>query len=98
MQSAVIFSLHSPVTYFSAFHQQLLRELSVWIAVQHEHIMPFLGVTFDFDRPYTPCLVSPYYHYGDITGYVREQPKVSKLALVRWITKLLDGIPFSVLL
>jgi serine/threonine protein kinase len=76
---------------FSAFHQQLLRELSVWSAVQHEHIIPFLGVTFDFDRPYTPCLVCPYYRHGDTTSYVKEQPNVNKLALVSWFTKLLDG-------
>ena len=68
---------------FSVFNQQLLRELSIWSAVQHEYITPFFGITFDFDRPCTPCFVSPYYRHGDITSYVKEQPNVNKLALVR---------------
>lgn len=50
--------------------------------VNHENIVPLLGVTSDFDRPYTPCLVTPYYINGNIISYLKTQPAVNKLALL----------------
>jgi len=72
--------------------KQLLQELSVWSAVQHEHITPFMGITFDFDRPYTPCLVSPLYRYGHIIGYLKERPNINKLALLAQIASALSHL------
>jgi len=61
---------------------RILREMSVWSSVHHPNIAPFLGVSFDFDRPRTPCLVSPYYRHGNIMAYIKKQPNVNKLALL----------------
>jgi serine/threonine protein kinase len=41
-----------------------------------------LGISFDFDRPSTPCLVYPYYRNGNITNYININPAVDKIALV----------------
>ena len=57
----------------------------VWSTLNHSNIVPFLGVVFDFDRPGTPCLVSPFYHHGDILKYMRNQPKANRFALVSCI-------------
>jgi serine/threonine protein kinase len=58
--------------------------------------MPFFGVSFDFDRPSAPCLVSPYYRNGNITSYLKKQPAVDKLALVSYMIKSIEGIPYSI--
>jgi len=63
-------------------HTRLLREIRVWSAVRHKYITPFFGVTFDFDRPCAPCLVSPYYRNGNIMSYVKVQPAVDKVELL----------------
>lgn len=74
------------------FDQKLLRELRVWSAVHHENIVPFLGITFDFDRPCTPCLVSPYYRNGNVISYLKKQPAVDKIDLVSHMLKLNESI------
>jgi hypothetical protein len=56
--------------------------MSVWNMVIHPNITPLLGMSFDFDRPRMPCLISPYYPHGSITDYIKEHPKVDKLPLV----------------
>jgi serine/threonine protein kinase len=58
--------------------------------------MPFFGVSFDFDRPSAPCLVSPYYRNGNIISYLKKQPTVDKLALVSYMIKSIEGIPYSI--
>lgn len=67
-------------------YQKLLREMTVWSATSHQNITPFFGVSFDFDRPGTPCLVCPYYHHGNITNYVKKQPNVNRLSLVSYLS------------
>jgi len=71
------------------FYQRLLREFRVWSKVNHRNIMPLLGITYDFDRPNTPCLVSPYYRHSTIVNYLKERPRINKLALVSHIAGLL---------
>jgi serine/threonine protein kinase len=77
--------------------QRLIREGLVWSRVAHPNITPFLGVSFDFDRPGLPCLVSPYYRYGSITSYLKDHPHVNKLPLVNHNTRLFKEIPHSCL-
>src|SRR5882762_6287213 len=78
------------------FNQRLLREISVWSRVRDQNVTPFFGVSFDFDRPSAPCLVSPYYQNGNIISYLKKQPAVDKLALVSYMIKSIEGIPYSI--
>jgi len=68
---------------------RLLREIGVWSVVHHENVTPFLGISFDFERPHTPCLVSPYYRNGNITSYLKNNPAVDKLALLAGVASAL---------
>jgi len=70
---------------------KLLEEISLWSTVQHQNILPILGISFDFDRPQTPCLISPYLRNGDITNYLKRQPAADKLDL---ITQLTSGLSY----
>jgi serine/threonine protein kinase len=65
-----------------AITKRFLREMCVWSTLSHPNITPLLGVVFDFDRPQTPCLVSPYYRQGDIRKYLKNQPRANNLALI----------------
>lgn len=70
------------VLIFTITNQRLIQECYVRSAATHPNITPFLGISFDFDRPGVPCLVSPYYQHGDITSYLKEHPHINKLPLV----------------
>jgi len=59
-----------------------LRESGLWSAAQHPNITPFLGVSFDFHRRGTPCLVSPFLKEGNIINYIKKHPGANKLALL----------------
>jgi serine/threonine protein kinase len=74
------------------FRQRLLREVRVWSGVNHPNITPLLGISYDFDRPNTPCLVSPYYLHGSIINYLQECPNANKLQLVSHIVRLIRDL------
>jgi serine/threonine protein kinase len=59
--------------------------------VNHPNIAPFLGISFDFDIPDVPCLVTPYYRHGNIISYTRENPDANKLPL---ITQVADALSY----
>jgi serine/threonine protein kinase len=65
-----------------AYNQRVLQEMRVWSSVKHPNIVPLLGVSFDFDRPSTPCLVSPYYRHSDIVTYLTGHQDIDILPLV----------------
>ena len=50
--------------------------------VDHPNVVAFLGISYDFDRPHMPCLVSPYFHNGNVTDFLKKRPNVDKFALV----------------
>ena len=60
----------------------LRRETGAWSTVNHPNITPFYGISSDFHRAPTPCLVSPYYRHGDIATYLKERPGVDRIQLV----------------
>jgi len=72
----------------SASQRRLDREISVWSKVDHCHILPFLGISDDFDRLDTPCLVSPYYSNGNIKDYIKKHSDANMLGLVSHITNV----------
>jgi serine/threonine protein kinase len=81
----ILFAPYSSLLDVHNFHQRLLREIRVWSGVNHPNITPLLGISYDFDRPNTPCLVSPYYLHGSVIDYLREWPDANKLQLVSHI-------------
>jgi len=66
-------------------HKRVLREMKVWNSVNQPNIVPLLGVSFDFDRPNTPCLISPYYRHGNIIDYLLGNQNVDILPLIAQI-------------
>lgn len=65
--------------------QQLFREIKLWLKLEHENIVPLLGVTDGFSS--LPALVSPWFQNGTLTGYLQRKHKMlshnAKFALVR---------------
>jgi len=59
-----------------------IRELKVWSEVKHPNIIPLLGISWDFARPDSPCLVFPYLRHGSIVKYLNENRDVDKIALI----------------
>ncbi|KAI9568867.1 kinase-like domain-containing protein [Boletus coccyginus] len=54
------------------FNQKLLREARLWTTLNHDNIVPFLGVmtTSDMSRHSAPAIVSPYHKNGSLKKYV----------------------------
>jgi len=71
--------------HISSIAQRLIRETRVLATLNHPNISPCYGISFDFDRPNMPCLVSPYYRNGNISRYLKEHPSINKLPLIAQI-------------
>jgi serine/threonine protein kinase len=54
------------------FNEKLLREARLWTTLNHDNIIPFLGImtTSDMSRYSAPAIVSPYYKNGSLTKYI----------------------------
>lgn len=62
--------------------QRFYKEVVLWKRLKHRNILPVLGVSRDFAEF---CLVSPWMKNGCITNYIRDNPHVNPLELVRMI-------------
>lgn len=71
--------------------QRLLREARVWsqleIGVDTNYIVPLYGISFDLGVIGAPCLVSPYYKNGNVESYLKHNPLVDRISLVRFLFK-----------
>lgn len=54
----------------------LAREVVAWKWLQHENILPFVGVTREF------AIVSDFMENGNIMGFIAEHPHHNRLHLV----------------
>jgi len=63
--------------------RRIRREVATWRAAKHPNIVPFLGLSCDFDRPNMLCMVSPWFRNGNIVDFLKTRPGVDKLALVK---------------
>jgi hypothetical protein len=67
------------------FCQRLSREIQLWLSLQHDNIVPLLGVADGFSP--VPALVSPWFKNGALTGYLLREHKMlsynRKFGLVR---------------
>jgi len=64
--------------------------MGVWSTLNHPNITPLLGIAFDFDRPQTPCFISPYFRNGDILKYIKNQPNANKFAQMSQVASGLE--------
>jgi hypothetical protein len=55
---------------FIGSRQRLSKEIQVWKMLDHENILPLLGVTFDFGRDNPMGMVSPWLENGNLNGYL----------------------------
>ncbi|KAG1870694.1 kinase-like domain-containing protein [Suillus subalutaceus] len=73
----------------STIINRLFREIKIWMRLEHENIVPFLGVTEGFGS--LPALVSPWFKNGVLTEYLqREHETLSysqKFALLRDVAR-----------
>lgn len=65
--------------------QLILREAHLWSKLHHEHILPFLGITTDFDL--IVSIVTPWMEKGNAYDYVQDRaidprPLVCRSALI----------------
>ena len=69
-----------PILPVDCHHQVFCKEVVIWRRISHPNIVPFLGVS---EAPTPFCIVSEWMPNGDVRIYVRKNPAVSRLQLVR---------------
>ena len=65
--------------------QRLRKELLVWHKLDHENILPLLGITFDFGRGNPMGMVCPWVENGNLNGYLGRQealPQADRFRIV----------------
>ena len=55
---------------FIGVGQRLNKEILVWQKIDHENIIPLLGITFDFGRDGPMGMVCPWLENGNLNGYL----------------------------
>ncbi|KAG8948081.1 hypothetical protein FRC03_000845 [Tulasnella sp. 419] len=68
--------------------RRLIREIRVWCTLDHPRIVPFLGYGVDGE---VHCLIAPWYSYGNVLKYIRENPNKDKSLLV---LESIDGLVY----
>jgi len=74
----------SPMTAHTLL-QRLRKELLVWHKLDHENILPLLGITFDFGRGNPMGMVCPWVENGNLNGYLGRQealPQADRFRIV----------------
>jgi serine/threonine protein kinase len=66
--------------------------LKIRSTTQHANISSVFGISLDFHRPSTPCIVLPYFKNGDVIKYLENNPIVDKLALVTQMASAVSHI------
>ncbi|KIM74971.1 hypothetical protein PILCRDRAFT_688571 [Piloderma croceum F 1598] len=51
-------------------NKRLRKEILVWHALEHQHILPLLGLTYDFGRDKPMGMVCPWLDNGNLNGYL----------------------------
>jgi hypothetical protein len=66
----------------------LWRDIRIWLSLDHENVMPFLGWSEDLSGPYGlssgsgPALISLFYENGNLEQYLKNKPDADKASIV----------------
>ncbi|KZP16479.1 kinase-like protein [Athelia psychrophila] len=66
--------------------RRLLREISVWVPLDHPNITPFLGLITGFNGPLS-TMVTPYYSKANINQYTQDNPDADRLPLIMGVAR-----------
>jgi len=58
---------------YGSIHKRLRREIKAWARLQHEHILPLLGLVCDFPGSSVPSLVSPWMDNRSLVYYLNHR-------------------------
>ena len=53
-----------------------------WATFDHPHVLPLLGVAYDYDGVERHALIAPWMENGTVMDYVRSHPQADRLKLV----------------
>ncbi|KAF8526294.1 kinase-like domain-containing protein [Hysterangium stoloniferum] len=67
----------------------LAREVRCWKPLKHKHIARFVGVQYQSNGP--PALISLWYKNGSSNRYLKENPNVDRITLIKGIA---DGLVY----
>jgi serine/threonine protein kinase len=81
----VLRSPHANPSDSTILRRRLHRETHIWHQLEHPNILPFLGISQDFDR--SPALISPLCSNGDALNYVKTHPETDRFNLIIGICK-----------
>ncbi len=64
--------------------QYLTREMGIWSILKHPHILEFLGFAVEEEGcDVRGVLISVWCSNGNVTEYLKENPKSDRIALVK---------------
>ncbi|KAH7909351.1 kinase-like domain-containing protein [Hygrophoropsis aurantiaca] len=63
-------------------NEKLVREARVWCLLNHQNIVPFLGISYDLGQHDQPCLISPFYENGNAIEHLRNNPNANRESLL----------------
>lgn len=66
----------------------LSHEALLWGQLSHPNILPFYGIYINEVRRNRFGLVSPWMENGNVVNYLKHNPDVSRLPLVRYLLSL----------
>ncbi|KAJ6523719.1 kinase-like domain-containing protein [Mycena capillaripes] len=62
--------------------KRLIREANIWSNLEHENVLPFIGVCDDVRIAPCPVLISPFCGFGHVGRYLRKDPSANRDQLV----------------
>jgi len=71
-------------------NRRLAREVAAWATLNHEHVLPLLGVVILLDQPL--LLVSPWMENGNLSQYMKTHPDADVLHLLMGVGRGLAHI------
>jgi len=81
------------VKVFKVSDKRLRQEIKVWPRLQHEHILPLLGLVRDFPGSSVPSLVSPWMHNGNLLNFLQHSSALTRYERFRLVSVLRSDYP-----
>ncbi|KIM75199.1 hypothetical protein PILCRDRAFT_681820 [Piloderma croceum F 1598] len=75
-------------------NKRLRKELLVWHKLDHENILPLLGITFDFGRGNPMGMVCPWVENGNLNGYLARHNALAEADRFRILCDVAVGLSY----